>query len=113
MRGYSGKATKWVDFVKAGSTQRKREEPCPKETVRVFGGSVKSFVDCGGVRKGGGRQVYEGAGALPQGTRGTSNKRDAKDAKRSTQRTLRRATRRWVLDAKKSYAKDAKVGVGC
>jgi len=31
MRGYSGKTTKWVDFVKAGSTQRKREEPCPKE----------------------------------------------------------------------------------
>ncbi len=24
MRGYSGKATKWVDFVKAGSTSRKR-----------------------------------------------------------------------------------------
>ena len=31
MRGYSGKTTKWVDFVRAGSTQRKREEPCPKE----------------------------------------------------------------------------------
>jgi hypothetical protein len=31
LRGYSGKATKWVDFVKAGSTQRKREEPCPKQ----------------------------------------------------------------------------------
>lgn len=31
MRGYSGKATKWVDFVRTGSTQRKREEPCPKQ----------------------------------------------------------------------------------
>ena len=31
MRGYSGKTTKWVDFVKAGSTQRKREEPCPND----------------------------------------------------------------------------------
>jgi hypothetical protein len=39
MRGYSGKTTKWVDFVKAGSTQRKREEPCPKE---------KSTKDCAG-----------------------------------------------------------------
>ena len=29
LRGYSGKATKWVDFVRTGSTQRKREEPCP------------------------------------------------------------------------------------
>jgi hypothetical protein len=28
LRGYSSKATKWVDFVKAGSTIR---EPCPKE----------------------------------------------------------------------------------
>ncbi len=33
MRGYSGIATKWVDFVRAGSTQRKREEPCPKEEI--------------------------------------------------------------------------------
>jgi hypothetical protein len=31
MRGYSGKATKWVDFVRTGSTQRKREEPCPNQ----------------------------------------------------------------------------------
>ena len=41
MRGYSGTATKWVDFVKAGSTQRKREEPCPKKTLRKVSGRVK------------------------------------------------------------------------
>jgi hypothetical protein len=41
MRGYSGKATKWVDFVKAGSTQRKREEPCPKRRLRKFRSNVK------------------------------------------------------------------------
>ena len=41
LRGYSGKATKWVDFVKAGSTQRKREEPCPKKTLRKVAGGVK------------------------------------------------------------------------
>ena len=44
MRGYSGKATKWVDFVRTGSTQRKREEPCPKETLRNSGRYVKRFV---------------------------------------------------------------------
>jgi len=36
MRGYSGKTTKWVDFARAGSTQRKREEPCPKEENTEF-----------------------------------------------------------------------------
>jgi hypothetical protein len=43
MRGYSGKATKWVDFVKAGSTQRKREEPCPRKNVLILQGGVKLF----------------------------------------------------------------------
>jgi hypothetical protein len=41
MRGYSGKATKWVDFVRAGSTQRKREEPCPFNKVPIIGEEVK------------------------------------------------------------------------
>jgi hypothetical protein len=41
MRGYSGKATKWVDFVRASSTQRKREEQGSKETLRKSGRGVK------------------------------------------------------------------------
>jgi len=56
MRGYSGKTTKWVDFVRAGSTQRKREEPCPNEKNSGWFGWASSLLFPG-----------EPTGSLPQG----------------------------------------------
>ena len=47
MRGYSGKTTKWVDFVRTGSTQRKREEPCPNEKSSGISGWASRSLFCG------------------------------------------------------------------